>query len=31
MSRLEVAVTRTGAPGFLGHPRGLFYLAFTEA
>jgi POT family proton-dependent oligopeptide transporter len=31
MSGLEVAVTRTDATGFLGHPRGLFYLAFTEA
>src|SRR5256885_12535675 len=24
-------MTRAGAPTFMGHPKGLFYLAFTEA
>jgi proton-dependent oligopeptide transporter, POT family len=27
---VEAAVTRTGDVTFMGHPRGLFYLAFTE-
>ncbi len=31
MSTSEVAVTRGGDAAFMGHPRGLFYLAFTEA
>jgi POT family proton-dependent oligopeptide transporter len=31
MSTVEVAVTRAGDAAFMGHPRGLFYLAFTEA
>jgi POT family proton-dependent oligopeptide transporter len=31
MSTVEAAVTRTGNAAFMGHPRGLFYLAFTEA
>src|SRR5437762_6773227 len=31
MSTDEAAVTRAGDATFLGHPRGLFYLAFTEA
>ncbi len=31
MSTVEAAVARAGDASFLGHPRGLFYLAFTEA
>ena len=31
MNTIEAAVPRTGDATFLGHPRGLFYLAFTEA
>ena len=31
MSTVEAAVTRAGDAAFMGHPRGLFYLAFTEA
>jgi POT family proton-dependent oligopeptide transporter len=31
MSTVEAAVTRTGDATFMGHPKGLFYLAFTEA
>ncbi len=31
MSTVEAAVTRAGHAAFMGHPRGLFYLAFTEA
>ena len=31
MSTIEAAVTRAGDAAFMGHPRGLFYLAFTEA
>jgi POT family proton-dependent oligopeptide transporter len=31
MSTVEAAVTRGGDAAFIGHPRGLFYLAFTEA
>jgi POT family proton-dependent oligopeptide transporter len=31
MSTVEAAVTRGGDAAFMGHPRGLFYLAFTEA
>src|SRR5882762_6438840 len=31
LSREEPAVTRAGDAAFLGHPKGLFYLAFTEA
>jgi POT family proton-dependent oligopeptide transporter len=31
MSTVEAAVTRAGDASFMGHPRGLFYLAFTEA
>jgi POT family proton-dependent oligopeptide transporter len=27
----EAAATRPGEVTFLGHPKGLFYLAFTEA
>src|ERR1044071_4447290 len=27
----ETTLTRVGDTAFLGHPRGLFYLAFTEA
>src|SRR6267142_937961 len=27
----EAAVTRPGDAAFMGHPKGLFYLAFTEA
>jgi hypothetical protein len=28
MSTVEAAVTRAGDAAFMGHPRGLFYLAF---
>jgi POT family proton-dependent oligopeptide transporter len=28
---VEAALTRAGDAAFMGHPRGLFYLAFTEA
>ena len=31
MTASEATSPRTGAPTFFGHPRGLFYLAFTEA
>ena len=31
MSTIEAAATRADDVAFLGHPRGLFYLAFTEA
>jgi len=31
MSTAEAAITRADDVAFLGHPRGLFYLAFTEA
>ena len=31
MSTVEAAVTSSGDVAFMGHPRGLFYLAFTEA
>src|ERR1700730_2194007 len=31
MSTVEPAPTRSGSATFLGHPKGLFYLAFTEA
>ncbi len=31
MSTDEAAVTRPGDAAFMGHPKGLFYLAFTEA
>ena len=31
MSTVEAAVTSSGDAAFIGHPRGLFYLAFTEA
>jgi len=31
MSTVETAVTRADDAAFMGHPRGLFYLAFTEA
>ena len=31
MNTVESAVTRAGDTAFMGHPRGLFYLAFTEA
>ena len=31
MSTVEAAVTRAGDAAFMGHPRGLLYLAFTEA
>jgi POT family proton-dependent oligopeptide transporter len=31
MSTVEAAITRGGDATFLGHPKGLFYLAFTEA
>jgi POT family proton-dependent oligopeptide transporter len=31
MSTVEAGITRTGDATFMGHPRGLFYLAFTEA
>jgi hypothetical protein len=30
LSTVEVAGKRAGDSTFLGHPRGLFYLAFTE-
>ncbi len=31
MSTVQAAITRTDDVAFMGHPRGLFYLAFTEA
>jgi proton-dependent oligopeptide transporter, POT family len=31
MTSSDATIGRPGAPGFLGHPKGLFYLAFTEA
>src|SRR4029450_302326 len=31
MNTAEAALTRAGDETFVGHPRGLFYLAFTEA
>ena len=31
MNKSEASVTRAGDAAFMGHPRGLFYLAFTEA
>jgi POT family proton-dependent oligopeptide transporter len=31
MSTVEAALTRAGDATFIGHPKGLFYLAFTEA
>src|SRR6266851_1226813 len=31
MMTSDVTTGRPGDPGFLGHPKGLFYLAFTEA
>ena len=31
MTTAEATSPRAGAPTFFGHPRGLFYLAFTEA
>ena len=31
MTASEATSPRTGAPTFFGHPKGLFYLAFTEA
>jgi len=31
MSTVEAAVRRADDAAFMGHPRGLFYLAFTEA
>ncbi|MEP7272630.1 MAG: peptide MFS transporter, partial [Acidobacteriota bacterium] len=31
MSTAEAAETRAGDAAFMGHPKGLFYLAFTEA
>ena len=31
MSTVEAPITRAGDATFMGHPRGLFYLAFTEA
>jgi hypothetical protein len=31
MTRAEAKSTRTANANFLGHPKGLFYLAFTEA
>jgi POT family proton-dependent oligopeptide transporter len=31
MNTVESAVTRAGNASLMGHPRGLFYLAFTEA
>jgi len=31
MSMVETTVTRANGEAFMGHPRGLFYLAFTEA
>ena len=31
LSTVEVAGKRAGDSTFLGHPRALFYLAFTEA
>jgi POT family proton-dependent oligopeptide transporter len=31
MTTSEATLTRTGDATFMGHPKGLFYLAFTEA
>ena len=31
MTTGEAKLARTGKANFLGHPKGLFYLAFTEA